>query len=118
MEKIERAQYQAAVAITGAWKGSSRIKLYDELGWESLSDRRRSRRTLLIHKIENNSTPAYLKDKLPPHRTTQNGFSQNSFYNYHCRTERFMMSFFPDAIASWNTFIGNFTNIPSYFKYS
>ena len=24
------------------------------------------------------------------------------------------MSFFPDAIASWNTFIGHFTNKPTY----
>ena len=46
MEKVERVQYQAALAITGAWNGSSRIKLYDELGWESLSDRRRCRRVL------------------------------------------------------------------------
>ena len=52
MEEIERIQYLAALAITGAWKGSSRAKLYEELGWESLSDRRRSRRTLQIYKIE------------------------------------------------------------------
>ena len=50
MEEIERIQYQAALAITGAWRGSSRVKLYDEFGWESLSDRRRSRHTLQIHK--------------------------------------------------------------------
>ena len=30
MEKVERVQYQAALAITGAWNGSSRIKLYEE----------------------------------------------------------------------------------------
>ena len=40
MEKVERIQYQAALAISGAWRGSSRSKLYEELGWESLSDRR------------------------------------------------------------------------------
>ena len=44
MMKVERNQYQAALAITGAWQGSSRSKLYDELGWESLSDRRKCRR--------------------------------------------------------------------------
>ena len=37
MEKVERIQYQAALVITGAWRGSSRSKLYDELGWETLS---------------------------------------------------------------------------------
>ena len=46
MEEVERIQYQAALAITGAWQGSSRSKIYDELGWESLSDRRKYRRVL------------------------------------------------------------------------
>ena len=35
MERTERIQYQAALAITGTWQGTSRNKLYDELGWES-----------------------------------------------------------------------------------
>ena len=34
--------------------------------------------------------------------------------DYCCRTARFAKNFFPDAIASWNTFIGHFTNMPSY----
>ena len=114
MEEIERVQYQAGLAITGAWKGSSRVKLYEELGWESLSDRRWTRRTLQLHRIENNCTPSYLKEKLPPHHRTQTGITQNSFHEYRCRTERFIMSFFPNAIASWNIFAGHFTNIPSY----
>ena len=65
MEKVERIQYQAALAISGACHGSSRSKLYEELGWETLSDRRMCRRILQIHKIFNNKTP-YLKNKLPP----------------------------------------------------
>ena len=58
MEKLEKVQYQAALAITGAWQGSSRSKIYDELGWESLSDRRNCRRVLQIHKIIINDTLA------------------------------------------------------------
>ena len=49
MEKVERVQYQPALPITGAWQGSSRSKIYDELGWETLSDRRKCRRVLQIH---------------------------------------------------------------------
>ena len=63
MEKVEGIQYQAALAITGAWQGSSRSKLYDELGWETLSDRRKFRRALQIHKIINNNTISYLNEK-------------------------------------------------------
>ena len=35
-QKIESMQYNAALAITGAIRGSSREKLYQELGLESL----------------------------------------------------------------------------------
>ena len=49
MEKVQKIQYQAALAITGAWQGSSRSKIYDELGWETLSDRRNCRRVLQIN---------------------------------------------------------------------
>ena len=42
--KIETVQYNAALAITGAIRGTSREKLYQELGFEHLSDRRWSRR--------------------------------------------------------------------------
>ena len=112
MEEIERIQYKAALAITGAWQGSSRVKLYEELGWESLSDRRRTRRILQLYKIENNRTPSYLKEKLPSHKT-QSGIALNSFQDLRCRTDRFMKSFFPDAISSWNVIISHFNNYPS-----
>ena len=39
-KKIESVQYNAALAITGAIKGSSREKLYQELGLEYLYRRR------------------------------------------------------------------------------
>ena len=32
MEKLERPQYLAALAITGTWQGSNRSKLYKGLG--------------------------------------------------------------------------------------
>ena len=32
LNKIEKVQYDAALAITGTWKGSSRSGLYEELG--------------------------------------------------------------------------------------
>ena len=60
-----------------------------ELGWESLSERRWSRRILQIH---NNN---------------------NTFHDIRCRSSRYMSSFFPDAISSWNNVITHFDNIPS-----
>ena len=44
-------QYKAALVITGAINGTSRDRLYQELGSESLEDRRWSRRLFFFHKI-------------------------------------------------------------------
>ena len=52
MNMIEQLQYKSALVVTGCWQGTSRFKLYDELGWESLADRRWYRRLVLF--FENN----------------------------------------------------------------
>ena len=39
-KKLEFIQYNAALTITGAVSGTSREKIYSELGLESLQDRR------------------------------------------------------------------------------
>ena len=61
MNVLERTQYQAALAVSGAWKGTNRYKIYEELGWESLDQRRFFRRLTQFYKIMNNLTPEYLK---------------------------------------------------------
>ena len=50
-QMIESVQYNAALAITGAIRGSSREKLYRELGFESLHDRRWYRKLCFYYKI-------------------------------------------------------------------
>jgi len=115
MKELEKAQYLAARAITGAWQGSSRSKLYEELGWESLSDRRWCRRILQVSKIVNEKTPSYLRDKLPRYRRPlyrQN--NTNIFYEINCNSNRYMNSFFPDGTKAWNTQIRFFTEVPSF----
>ena len=116
MEKVESIQYQAGLAITGAWQGSSRSKIYEELGWGSLSDRRKCRRALQIHKIVNNTTLSYLKDKLTPYcKEMFSGNIRTTFHAIICKSNRYMNSFFPDPIASWNLFmeIFNYKDVPS-----
>ena len=34
--KLEQTQYSAALAVTGAWRGTNRQRLKEELGWENL----------------------------------------------------------------------------------
>ena len=114
MEKTERVQYQAALAVSGAWQGSNRSKLYEELGWESLSCRRWYKRILLIHKILSNKSPSYLKDKLPLlRRPLYRQNNDHKFYEINCKSLRFMNSFFPNAVSTWNTVMSHFDTLPS-----
>ena len=115
MEKVEITQYLAALAITGTWQGSNRSKLNEELGWETLSDRRWRRRILQIHKIRNNMSPSYLKDKLPPNRRPLYRFNtSHTFHEITCKTSRYTNSFIPDAINSWNNIITYLQNVPTF----
>ena len=112
MEKVERIQYQAALASTGTWQGSNRTKRYEVLGLESLSDRRMSRRRILqIHQIIDRKTLEYLRDKLLPNRRL---FVTTIFRNIKCRNNIYSNSFFPDAIASWNNMITHFVHFPTF----
>ena len=54
-ERLESIQYNAALAITGAIRGSSREKLYQELGFESLQQRRWYRKLCLFYNIRNSN---------------------------------------------------------------
>ena len=66
MEKLDSVQYSVALAVSGTWRGTSREKLYAELGWwESLSSRRWSRRLTLFYKMINNLLPEYTRDPVP-----------------------------------------------------
>ena len=113
METVEKTQYQAALAVTGAWQGTSRTKIYEELGWESLSDRRMCKRVLQVHKILSEKTPSYLREKLPPNRRVIIDLP-HVFHEPKCRTDRYQNSFFPNAVSHWNNIIGSFQNLPSF----
>ena len=113
MEEVERVQYKGALAVSGAWQGTNRTKLYDELGWEPLTYRRLSHRVILLFKIINRLIPYYLGERLPP---AKNPFSDNPitiFHEFRTRTGRFAKSFFPDAIKMWNTLMPHFQEMPT-----
>ena len=103
MNSLESIQYQAALAITGTWKGTSRDKIYEQLGWESLHNRREFRRLTQFYKIMNNLTPPYLKEPIPdPLLHLFGPRSTNVLPSILCRNQRFKDSFYPDAIEKWN----------------
>ena len=111
MEKVERVQCQAGLAITGAWQGSNRNVLYENMGWESLSDRRTTRRVLQLYKVRANQTPFYLTEKLTPLRGLLHlNINPRTFRDIPCKTNRYKNSFFPNAVNSWNNIVSSFQN--------
>ena len=100
--RIESAQYNAALAITGTIRGTSKEKLYEELGFETMKDRRWFRRLCCFYKILNNQTPGYLYSLLVPPNRDYNTRRYTKFRQIFCRTETFSNSFLPQTIREWN----------------
>ena len=89
MDMLESIQYQAGLISTGCWKNTNCLKLYNELGWESLATRRMNRRLFNYHKILTGNSPAYLSNHVlssPPHPTS---------------TQRYLRSFFPYCFVKY-----------------
>ena len=104
MARVESVQYEAACVVSGAWRGSSREKMYTDLGWESLYHRRNLRRLCLFYEVLKNNFPKYLScniDACKPIHSLRL-ISRNIQNNWPCRTTKFSQSFFPSAIKYWN----------------
>ena len=99
---IERVQYNAAIAITGAIKGTSKLKIYKELGLESLRFRRWFRRLCFFYKLRSTQTPKYLYNLIPSGNCVYNTRNQDQIDTYYCETDLFKYSFFPYTIVEWN----------------
>ena len=103
MSKLESTQYDAALAVSGAWRGTNTDKVFEELGWETLAHRRWYRRLCQFYKIENNSCPEYLKTHLPERRENPYNLRRpNIFPEVRAKTNRYSNSFYPYCIKAWN----------------
>ena len=101
--KLESVQYSAALAVTGAWRGTSREKLYTELGWESLSSRRFNRRFTLFYKFVNNICPKYTVVPIPPITSRSTAFATRMYLmRLNARTEKFELTFYSNCLSEWN----------------
>ena len=86
---IESVQYNAALAITGAIKGISQMKLYNELGLESLKFRRWFRKLCLFFKIIKHGLPEYLFKLIPQSNHQYNTRTNEDITTFYCRTDVF-----------------------------
>ena len=115
-KRIETVQYNACLAITGAIRGTNRERLYNELGLESLRDRRKCRRLILFFKIFNKEAPAYLSNLLPPNVSFRTGYV-NALRPYVTRSKYFENSFFPNCVNEWNSLSPEIRTLDSLSKF-
>ena len=100
-DKLEMVQYNAALVITGTIKGTSRYRIYRELGLESLAERRWYRRIFFFHKLINSFLQSYISYCGEGFYRTRSAY-QKDLRQFPTRTKIFESSFFPYCIKEWN----------------
>ena len=95
-------QYNAALAITGAIRGTSREKLYQELGLESPRKRRWYRKLCYFFIIFKGQSPEYLFRILPSVSKAYNTRTNDKIPHFSGKHNIFINSFFPLTVIEWN----------------
>ena len=102
------------MAITGAIKGTSQLKIYNELCNETLKFRRWFKRLCVFYKIKTTQILKYLYELLPTESHTYNTRNIENVETYYSRTDLFKYSFFPSVIVEWNNLDINLQNAKSF----
>ena len=94
----------AALAITGVIKSRSQLKIYSELGIESLKFRR----------FKTTQIPKYLYELIPSESHIYSTRNSENVKTFYCRTAQFKFSFFlPYSVTKWNKLDMNLCNAKS-----
>ena len=101
-QNIESIQFNTALPITGALRRTSREKLYLELGFESLQQRRWYRKLCCLFKIINNQSPSYLFQLVPSPNIRYFLRNLENIPQIRKKHEFFKSSFFPLSIKECN----------------
>ena len=99
---METIQYNAALAITCATRGSSREKLYQELGLETLQQRCWYRKLCCFYKILKSQSPKYLCSIIPIHIMSYRTRKCNKILSINVKLDFLKNTFFPSTIIGWN----------------
>ncbi len=111
--QLESVQIEAARIVSGATKLCNIDKLYHELKWETLENRRNKHKLVLFYKMKNHLTPQYLSDLIP--QQTQFRYNLRNAADIEtvpCRTQLYSNSFLPSTIREWNRLPENTRNRP------
>ena len=101
-QNIESFQYNAALAITGAVSGTSKEKIYLELGFESLQQGRWCRKLCFLFKIIKNKSPSYLFQLVPSTNSRYLTRNSDNIPKFIQNITSSKAPFFPFIINDWN----------------
>ena len=106
-------RYNASLAITRAIRGTSKEKIYQELGLESLQLRCWYRKLCLFYKVFKNEHPKCLFNLIPVRSTPYATRTAGNIPLTMTEHNFFKNSFFPSAIIEWNNLDPSFRNSKS-----
>ena len=101
-QKMETIHYNAALAITGAIRGSFREKLYQELGLKTLQQLRWYRKIFCFYKILKSQSLNYLYSIIPIHNMSYRTRQCNKIQAINVKHDFFKNTFFSSTIIEWN----------------
>ena len=110
-QKIESVHYNAYVAITGAIRGTSEEKLYDELGLESLQLHRWFRKLCYFYKFCKNESPQYLFKLVSLRYSSCTTRNPEVITLFKIKDIFFKNSFFLSAVTDWNSLNHNIRKV-------
>ena len=100
--QLESIQYRACLAITGAIRGTSREKICQELGLESLQSRRWYRKLAMFYKIYKSKSPFYLFNLIPEKTSSYATRNVDCIPLIKIIHNFFKNTFFSSAIIEWD----------------
>ena len=112
-QKLESIQYNAALAITRAIRGTSREKLFHELGFEFLESRRWYRKLCCFYEVFKTQSPRYLFDVYPTAQRASIARNNDKRPHFKLKHNCFKNSSFPSTVIEWNKLDLNIRNSES-----
>ena len=91
--RIESARCNADLGITGAIRGTSKETIYQELGFETMKEKKWFRRLCSFYEMLSNQALAYLYGLLSPSNRHYNTHYYSKIRQIFCRTDTFSNSF-------------------------
>ena len=120
MNDLEKIQIEAGRIVSGTTNLVALDRLYQELGWLKLSERRKLHKLFLFYKMENGLAPDYLAELIQPHVRDKTSYSLRNADNLrqiHASSRSYYDSFLPSTIREWNKLPDDIKSTPSLLSF-